>query len=89
VGGIGMSFLNNGAPLHITIGSATASPDNFASTLKNDLRLLKAVLLYADQVKLCEIGSTLALDILRLRHATADDLLSLMGLIIDLQHSKL
>ena len=61
-GGSDLSFLNQQAPLHITIGAAAPDPGDLRKTLQNDLRLLKAALLYADQVKLCGIGTAIALD---------------------------
>lgn len=48
---------------HITIGSSP-KPD---LSLEHDLRLIKAALLYADQVKLCSLTSSMLLSVMFLR----------------------
>ena len=51
--------------LHFTIGTGPSSdPSTGHLSLKNDARLLKAGLLYADRVRLCSAGSSLTLRML-------------------------
>src|SRR5215216_7935104 len=51
--------------LHFTIGTGPSSdPSTGHLSLQNDLRLLKAGLLYADRVRLCSVGSSLTLRML-------------------------
>lgn len=53
------------AMLHFTIGTGPNSlPSSNHLSLENDVRLLKASLLYADRIKLCSIGSSLTLKML-------------------------
>lgn len=53
--------------LHFTIGTGLGlHPSVGQLSLENDLLLVKAGLLYADRVRLCSIGSSLALDFVRL-----------------------
>lgn len=59
-------------PLHFTIGTGLGlHPAVEQLSLENDLLLVKAGLLYADRVRLCSIGSSLALDFVRLMGASA------------------
>jgi hypothetical protein len=54
-------------PLHFTIGTGLGlHPTVGQLSLENDLLLVKAGLLYADRVRLCSIGSALALDFVKL-----------------------
>lgn len=58
-------------PLHFTIGTGLGlHPTVGQLSLENDLLLVKASLLYADRVRLCSIGSSLALDFVRLMGAS-------------------
>jgi hypothetical protein len=58
-------------PLHFTIGTGLGlNPSVGQLSLENDLLLVKAGLLYADRVRLCSIGSSLALDFVRLMGAS-------------------
>jgi hypothetical protein len=51
--------------LHFTIGTGPSSdPSTGHLSLQNDVRLLKAGLLYADRVRLCSFGSSLTLRML-------------------------
>src|SRR5215204_2991571 len=51
--------------LRFTIGTGPSSdPSHRQLSLENDVRLLKAGLLYADRVKLCSVGSSLTLRML-------------------------
>jgi hypothetical protein len=57
--------------LHFTIGTAFGTnPTVQQLSLENDLLLVKAGLLYADRVRLCSIGSSLALEFARLMEAS-------------------
>ena len=59
-------------PLHFTIGTGLGlNPSVGQLSLENDLLLVKAGLLYADRVRLCSIGSSLALDFVRLMGASS------------------
>lgn len=54
-----------GGGLHFTIGTGPSTdPSTGHLSLRNDVRLLKAGLLYADRVKLCSVGSSLTLRML-------------------------
>ena len=58
-------------PLHFTIGTGLGlHPTVEQFSLENDLLLVKAGLLYADRVRLCSIGSALALDFVKLMGAS-------------------
>ncbi len=58
-------------PLHFTIGTGLGlHPTVEQLSLENDLLLVKAGLLYADRVRLCSIGSSLALDFVKLMGAS-------------------
>src|SRR5215217_2349307 len=58
-------------PLHFTIGTGLGlHPTVEQLSLENDLLLVKAGLLYADRVRLCSIGSALALDFVKLMGAS-------------------
>jgi hypothetical protein len=58
-------------PLHFTIGTGLGlHPTVEQLSLENDLLLVKAGLLYADRVRLCSIGSALALDFYNLMGAS-------------------
>ena len=53
------------AGLHFTIGTGPSFDPNIGQlTLENDVRLLKAGLLYADRVRLVSVGSSLTLRML-------------------------
>lgn len=59
-------------PLHFTIGTGLGlHPTVEQLSLENDLLLVKAGLLYADRVRLCSIGSALALDFVKLMGASS------------------
>jgi hypothetical protein len=58
-------------PLHFTIATGPGlHPSIEQLSLENDLLLVKAGLLYADRVRLCSIGSALALDFVKLMGAS-------------------
>lgn len=58
-------------PLHFTIGTGLGlHPTVEQLSLENDLLLVKAGLLYADRVRLCSIGSSLAFDFVKLMGAS-------------------
>ena len=58
-------------PLHFTIGTGPGlHPTIQQLSLENDLLLVKASLLYADRVRLCSIGSALALEYAQLIEAS-------------------
>ncbi|QIN82791.1 hypothetical protein GBA63_09110 [Rubrobacter tropicus] len=58
-------------PLHFTIGTGLGlHPTVGQLSLENDLLLVKAGLLYADRVRLCSIGSSLALEFAKLKDAS-------------------
>ena len=58
-------------PLHFTIATGLGQHPNIQQlSLENDLSLVKAGLLYADRVRLCSIGSSLALEFAKLMKAS-------------------
>lgn len=58
-------------PLHFTIGTGLGlNPSVGQLSLENDLLLVKAGLLYADRVRLCSIGASLALEFAKLMKAS-------------------
>ena len=58
-------------PLHFTIGTGLSQhPTIEQLSLENDLSLVKVGLLYADRVRLCSIGSSLALQFANLMGAS-------------------
>jgi hypothetical protein len=59
-----MSWIIDRAGLHITIGASVQTKEIDGQeypTLKGDVQMVKAALLYADQVKLCSLGASMAL----------------------------
>ena len=58
-------------PLHFTIGTGLGlNPSVGQLSLENDLLMVKAGLLYADRVRLCSIGASLALEFAKLMKAS-------------------
>jgi hypothetical protein len=70
--------------LHITIGAVPSGGQTNLS-LENELRLLKAALLYADRVKYCSLQSSIVLAILSLGDA---DLLDLVKIYAQTTHDQ-
>lgn len=61
-----------GGRLHFTIGTGPSSDPSLGQlSLENDVRLLKAALLYADRVRMCSVGASLTLRMLA--DASIDD----------------
>jgi hypothetical protein len=73
--------MSGGRILHFTIGTGPGQDDSSSHlSLMNDLRLLKAALLYADRVRLCSIGSSLTLQMLALGEAETEQKLEWLEL---------
>ena len=68
--------------LHITVGAAPESgfttANDFGVTLAHDMRLVKAALLYADQVTLCSVAGSLVQAVLSAKDLTADEFVDLV-----------
>jgi hypothetical protein len=63
---------DRGGGLHFTIGSAAGHDSSGDLDLRQDLALVKATLLYADQVKLCSPGSSVLSGIAEFQEASSE-----------------
>lgn len=67
-------------PLHFTIGTGLGlNPSVGQLSLENDLLMVKAGLLYADRVRLCSIGASLALEFAKLMKASGRERMEFLG----------
>ena len=59
--------------MHFTIGSAAAHDSSTAVDLREDLALVKATLLYADGVRLCNPGASVLARIAEFQEASPEE----------------